>query len=95
MHGALEAGELIKLYVSDTIDGMSPDGVVEGNNVTLSLMGDDAALIRRAFEKLSEGGTVVMPLQKQMWGDVYGQLKDRFGITWQFNTAGDAEGAEA
>lgn len=28
-----------------------------------------------------------MPLEKQMWGDVYGQLVDQFGIVWHCNIA--------
>lgn len=85
MHGSLEVTDLIRLYVSDVVEGMSPGGLVAGNNVTLSLMGDDETLLRSAFERLSEGGTIAMPLEKQMWGDVYGSFTDRFGIIWQVN----------
>jgi PhnB protein len=28
------------------------------------------------------GCTIVMPLEKQFWGDRYGQVRDPFGITW-------------
>ncbi|MFD3557855.1 VOC family protein [Streptomyces goshikiensis] len=55
-----------------------------GTNVALYLGGDDAKL-RGYFEKLSVGGTVAMPLKKQIWGDEAGTLVDRFGITWMFN----------
>ena len=34
MHGSLEVTELIRLYVSDVTEGMSPDGFVQGTNVT-------------------------------------------------------------
>ncbi len=91
MHGSLEVTDLIRLYVSDVIEGMSPEGFVQGNNVTLSLMGDDETLLRSAYEKLSEGGTITMPLEKQMWGDVYGSFTDRFGIVWQVNISGTEE----
>lgn len=64
---------------------MSPGAFTPGNNVSLSLMGDDEATLRSAFEKLSEGGEIRMPLEKQMWGDVYGHFVDRFGILWQVN----------
>lgn len=85
MHGSLEVTELIRLYASDVIEGMSPEGFIVGNNVTLSLMGDDETLLRSAYLKLSEGGSVTMPLEKQMWGDIYGSFTDRFGIVWQVN----------
>ncbi|WFP16434.1 VOC family protein [Citricoccus muralis] len=90
MHGSLEVSDLIRLYVSDYIEGMTPDGFVVGNNVTLSLMGDDEETLRSAFEKLSAGGTVQMPLEKQMWGDTYGAFTDRFGVNWQVNISSPA-----
>ena len=30
-----------------------------------------------------------MPLEKQMWGDEFGMLMDRFGVGWMVNIAGD------
>lgn len=29
-----------------------------------------------------------MPLEKQIWGDVYGSFTDRFGIVCQVNISG-------
>lgn len=92
MHGSLEVTDLIRLYVSDVIEGMSPEGFVQGNNVTLSLMGDDEAVLRSAYENLSVGGTVAMPLETQMWGDLYGSFTDRFGIVWQVNISAAGQG---
>lgn len=85
MHGSLEVTDLIRLYASDVIEGMAPGGFIEGNNVTLSLMGDDETLLRNAYQKLSEGGSITMALEKQVWGDIYGSFTDRFGIVWQVN----------
>ena len=28
-----------------------------------------------------------MPLEKQMWGDVFGMVTDRFGVNWMVNIA--------
>lgn len=33
------------------------------------------------------GGEVLIPLEEQAWGSVYGQVRDRFGIRWMFNLA--------
>lgn len=55
-----------------------------GNNVAVFISGDDSGL-RDHFQKLSEGGTVTLPLERQVWGDVAGSLVDRFGITWMIN----------
>ncbi|ATL68086.1 VOC family protein [Nocardia terpenica] len=54
-----------------------------GNNVAVYLCGDGE--LRGYFDKLSVGGTVTLPLEKQVWGDEAGALVDRFGITWMIN----------
>lgn len=55
-----------------------------GNDVALFLGGDDSEL-REYFQKLSEGGSVTLPLERQVWGDEAGSLVDRFGISWMFD----------
>ncbi len=39
----------------------------------------------RVFAKLSEGGTVRMPLQETFWAARFGMFVDRFGIPWMVN----------
>ena len=85
MHAQLEATNGYTLMASDTAPGMEYN---PGDNITISLSGDDADELRGYWEKLSEGGTVAMPLEKQMWGDEFGMLVDRFGIGWMVNIAG-------
>jgi len=53
--------------------------------VTLSLSGDDGDELRGYWDKLSEGGRVTMPLEKQAWGDEFGMCVDRFGVPWMVN----------
>lgn len=82
MHGMLSAPNGFVLMGSD----MPPDMPIErGNNYAISLSGDDEAELRGWFEALSEGGEVSMPLEKQMWGDVFGMCTDRWGIPWLVN----------
>ena len=83
MHGQLETPAGYTLMASDTPEGM--DRTV-GTNVSISLSGDDEAL-RGYFAKLSDGGTVTMPLEKQSWGDEFGMCIDRFGIAWLVNVS--------
>jgi PhnB protein len=83
MHGMLETGAGYTLMGSDTPPGMDFN---PGNTSTISLSGDDAEL-RTYFERLAEGGTVTMPLEKQVWGDEFGQLVDRFGVPWMVNVS--------
>jgi PhnB protein len=82
MHSTLETDSGITLMASDTPAGMQRN---PGDNITISLSGDDADALRGYWEKLSEGGTVTMPLEKQMWGDEFGMCADKFGIPWMVN----------
>jgi len=86
MHSQLEAPNGFTLMASDTPEGMTYSG--SGGNITISLSGDDDAL-RGYWDKLSDGGTVAMPLEKQMWGDEFGMCTDKFGISWMVNIAGE------
>lgn len=61
-----------------------------GNNLQISLSGDEADALRGYWDGLSEGGHIVMPLERQMWGDDYGLLVDKFGVQWHVNIAGTA-----
>jgi PhnB protein len=82
MHGMLETDRGFTLMGADTPPGMEHR---PGNNISISLSGDDDAELRGYWSSLSAGGTVVMPLEKQMWGDEFGMCVDQFGITWLVN----------
>ena len=83
MHAHLETPLGFVLMASDTAPGQG-EGFTPGSNMSVSLSGDDPSL-RRYWEGLAEGATVTMPLEKQMWGDEFGMLTDRFGIPWMVN----------
>ncbi|ONI68295.1 hypothetical protein BWI15_35355 [Kribbella sp. ALI-6-A] len=82
MHSQLETPSGYTLMGSDTPQGMDYS---RGTNVSISLSGDDTDELHGYWEKLSEGGTVSVPLEKQMWGDEFGMCTDRFGIAWMVN----------
>ncbi|HEU4897351.1 MAG TPA: VOC family protein [Actinomycetota bacterium] len=82
MHAQLETDRGFTLMASDTPAGMQRN---PGDNITISLSGDDGDELRGYWEQLSDGGTVTMPLEKQMWGDEFGMCTDRFGVPWMVN----------
>ena len=82
MHGMLEADNGFTIMGADTPPGMEHH---PGDNITISLSGDDADKLRGYWEKLSEGGKVATPLEKQMWGDEFGMCTDQFGVPWMVN----------
>ena len=43
--------------------------------------------IVEGFDALAADGSVGMPLEKQVWGDIYGLVKDKYGIEWMFNVS--------
>ncbi|MEU5252793.1 VOC family protein [Streptomyces longwoodensis] len=79
MHGMLETGSGFALMGGDLPPGTEFSA---GSNFAVALSGDDDAELRGYWEKLSDGGSVSVPLEKQMWGDVYGACTDRFGVPW-------------
>jgi len=82
MHGMLETPQGFTLMGADTPPGMEHK---PGSNMTISLSGDEADELRGYWEKLSAGGNVSMPLEKQMWGDEFGMCEDQFGVPWMVN----------
>ena len=87
MHANLETPDGFTLMASDTPPGSEEPS---GNNIAVSLSGDDEKL-RGYWERLTDGANVTMPLEKQVWGDEFGQFTDRFGIQWMINIAGSTQ----
>ena len=86
MHGQLESPSGYTIMAADTPPGMEHN---PGSNIAVSLSGDDAGELHGYWDKLSSGGQVQVPLEKQMWGDEFGMCVDQFGIGWMVNIAGD------
>jgi len=82
MHSQLDTGAGFTLMGADTPPGMS---YKPGDTMTISLSGDDADELRGYWAKLSDGGEVSVPLEKQMWGDEFGMCVDKFGVPWMVN----------
>ena len=84
MHGQLTTSEGFTLMASDNppgVTGQTPNG-------HLSLSGEESDLLHGYWDKLADGGTVDVPLEKAPWGDEFGQVKDKFGINWLVNISG-------
>ena len=83
MHATLTVNDQPLIMGSDALSDV-PQGfalVLNGASVT-------ADEVHEYFEKLSENAEVVRQIQKEMWGDEYGELVDRFGVRWMFNITG-------
>jgi PhnB protein len=85
MHAQLVTPHGFLLMGSDTPRSMERSST---SNISLSVSGDDAEDLRGFFAGLSAGGTVIEPLTRAPWGDEFGMLTDRFGVTWMVNVTG-------
>ncbi|KAA5539456.1 hypothetical protein FYK55_24290 [Roseiconus nitratireducens] len=76
MHASVEIGKTT-IMASDGCDDQSN---FDGFRLALSL--NDEAACHKAFDGLSEGGKVDMPLTKTFWSPCYGMVTDQFGVKW-------------
>jgi predicted 3-demethylubiquinone-9 3-methyltransferase (glyoxalase superfamily) len=56
-------------------------------SISLFVMFENENEIDTAWKKLSEEGSVFMPLNKYPWSDKYGWVEDKFGVSWQLMMA--------
>ena len=87
MHAQLEAPNGLWLMAADVPERMPYE---PGNTSSISLSGDDEAQLTRYWNGLAEGAQILQPLTKAQWGDSFGMLQDKFGITWLVNIAAQA-----
>jgi PhnB protein len=57
------------------------------NAFFVSVRGTDAEELGASWERLSDGATILQPLAPSDWTPLYGQLTDRFGVTWVLDIA--------
>ncbi|SFG12052.1 Glyoxalase superfamily enzyme, possibly 3-demethylubiquinone-9 3-methyltransferase [Desulfotomaculum arcticum] len=95
-YGANEAGkEGTVLHATFSLKGqvfMCIDSNVEQEftftpAISLYVTCDTEDEINRVFEKLSQNGTVLMPLAAYPFSKKYGWVEDKYGLSWQLNLA--------
>jgi PhnB protein len=82
VHAQLQVGNTF-LMLSDTFPGQP---FQTGSQVDVAITLNDIEKSKEVFGKLQDGGEVIMPMQETPWSPSYGQVKDKFGITWQIST---------
>ena len=53
------------------------------SSISFYVVFENEAIVEEVWNKLAEGGEVLMPLDKYDWSVRYGWIKDRFGVSWQ------------
>ena len=79
LHASLTHGG-ITLMGSDMI---GPEGIKQGNIVSLTIVCSSREEIESLFSNLSAGGKIAHPLKEEFFG-IHGNLTDKYGINWMF-----------
>ena len=85
MHARLETDNGLTLMAADTPNSMD---YTPGGRITVSLSGDDDETLSGYWQGLSDGATVVMPFELAPWGDRFGLLTDKYGVSWMVDVVG-------
>ncbi|WIE65641.1 VOC family protein [Curtobacterium sp. MCLR17_036] len=77
-HGQLTGA--VDLFATDTSGHEEP---FAASGLLFALLGTATPdVLRRWFDGLATGGTVLDALQERPWGDWDGTVRDAFGVTW-------------
>ena len=71
-----------RIMFSDTV-GFDPS---KGTSLSLIVTFEDAASVKRAYEVLKEGSTIVDPMVSTTYSSCFVSLVDKFGIRWGLMT---------
>lgn len=88
MHSMLTTPDGFVLMGSDTPKHME---YVAPQGVSVSISGDDEPALRAIWDRLADGATITVPFGPAPWGDQFGMLVDRFGVSWMLS-AGASQG---
>lgn len=74
----------VTLPGGDTLMGSDSGGLThEGfHGHSLQAAFDTIEEAEAIFDKLSDGGTVVMPCEPTFWAKAFGMCTDRYGVSW-------------
>jgi PhnB protein len=64
-------------------DFPSGSSFVAGNNISPTVSIESKVEVERVFNELKEGGQVFMELQQTFFSELFGMVKDKYGVIWQ------------
>lgn len=83
MHTSIKIGDSVIMACDNVFEGQHP--TIVGNNISLALGADTPEAAEQSFSDLSDGATIIMPIQETFWAERFGMLTDKFGINWMVN----------
>lgn len=82
LHITLPVSKNVILMGADSMSNMEN---TVGNNIFLSLDMESKEEAVRIYQRLSENGVIIMPLEETFWTELYAMFTDKFGINWMIN----------
>ena len=86
--GMLDQLMHVRIVVGDSIlmgSDSPPQYWTASGGFAISYSVDTPEEGKKIFDALSDGGQIVMPLEKTFWSEAFGMLEDKFGISWMIN----------
>lgn len=77
MHMCLSVAGSNYIFMADSFEPAPP-----GPGIALNMAFQTESAAREAFAGLAVGGRVIAPLDMQPFGMYYGELTDKYGVTW-------------
>ncbi|KIL35041.1 glyoxalase [Cohnella kolymensis] len=81
MHMCIAVAGENNIFMADAVEPPT-----QGSGISLSIAYNTEAEAREAFEKLAAGGNVKFPFEFQPFGIFYGELTDKFGVSWMLTS---------
>lgn len=75
----------LEYAVNHTLFYMGDTEIEDHGRIQLHLNYDDKDNMQRSFNNMKQESTVLQELRTEFWGAIFGTLKDKYGVTWQFH----------
>lgn len=67
---------------------------IKNASISFTIICHSTQETQRYWDAMLEEGTALMPLQKYPWSDLYGWIRDKYGVTWQLYFGDTPENAQ-
>lgn len=65
--------------------------ISDNGNFYITLEPENTDEAKKIYDKLSENGRVIMPLDATDWAEKFAMFADKFGVQWMISYTGNAE----
>jgi PhnB protein len=83
LYGKLTVRETNMMFSDTNPDFHAPETFARSSMVSLAADFESEDALRTVYEKLKDGGFVMMELGEQFFAKMYAWVADKYGVTWQ------------